>query len=78
VLDLDDRAKQQQTLEGWYATVVREAQNAFDSAADATGDDGNSLLTIERGKNECRKWLSVTKNKIQSNQKEVDDAKKRA
>ena len=78
VLDLDDRAKQQQTLEGWYDAVVREAQNAFDSAADETGDDGNSLLTIERGKNECRKWLSVTKNKVQSNKKEVDDAQKRA
>jgi CRISPR system Cascade subunit CasA len=77
VLDLDDRAKRQQTLEDWYDTVGREAQNAFDSAADATGDDGNSLLTIERGKNECRKWLSVTKNKIQSNKKEVDDAQKR-
>lgn len=77
VLDLGDRAKQQQTLEGWYDTVARDAQKAFDDAADATGDDGNTLLTIERGKNECRKWLNVMRNKIQSNKKEDNNAKKR-
>ncbi len=64
VLDLGDRAKQQQTLEDWYDAVVREAQTAFDRAADSTGDDGNTLLKIERGKDECRKWLNISRSKI--------------
>ena len=75
VLDLDDRAQQQQTLEGWHDTVVREAQNAFDSAADATGDDGRTLLEIERGKATCHSALFKLRSK--SNQKEDDDAQKR-
>jgi CRISPR system Cascade subunit CasA len=64
ILALGDRTKQQQALESWYDTVVREAQSAFDRAADGTGDDGNTLLRIERGKNDCRKWLNVARSKL--------------
>ena len=64
VLALDDRTKQQQTLDGWFDAVVRDAQKVFDDAADATGDDGNTLLKIEQGKNDCRKWLNIARSKL--------------
>jgi CRISPR system Cascade subunit CasA len=65
VLDLGDSATRQQTLNGWLDTVVREAQAAFDHAADSTGDDGSTLLRIEQGKNDCHKWLNIARSKIQ-------------
>ncbi len=64
VLDLGERTNQQQTLEGWCDTVVREAQKTFNDAADKTGDDGNTLLKIERGKDDCRKWLNIARSKL--------------
>lgn len=64
VLALGNPAKQEQTLVGWYDTVVREAEKAFDDAADKTGDDGNTLLKIERGKEDCRKWLNIARSKL--------------
>ncbi len=73
VLDLGDRAKQQQTLDRWYDTVVREAQSAFDRAADATGDNGNTLRHIVEGKAKCHSGLMYLKNNLN---KEGDDAKK--
>jgi CRISPR system Cascade subunit CasA len=39
VLELGDRATRQQRLDEWLDTTVREAQAAFERAADATGDD---------------------------------------
>jgi hypothetical protein len=64
VHQLGERAKQPQALDSWYDTVLREARTAFDHAAEATGDDGNTLLRIEQGKAECRKRLTITYNKI--------------
>jgi CRISPR system Cascade subunit CasA len=63
VLDLGDRVRQQQTLEGWFYAVVREAEKAFNEAAEKTGDDGNTLLKIEQGKERCRKELNILQNK---------------
>ena len=63
VLALGDRAKQQQTLEEWLNTTVHRAQDAFDGAADATGDDGNTLRQIVEGKAECRKQLNILRSK---------------
>ncbi|MCI0608868.1 MAG: type I-E CRISPR-associated protein Cse1/CasA [Anaerolineae bacterium] len=59
VLDLGDLARQKETLDGWLDTVVRQAQSAFERAADATGDDGNTLLKIEQGKENCRRQLNI-------------------
>ncbi len=63
VLDLGDHARQQQTLEGWFDAVVREAEKVFNEAADSTGDDGNTLLKIEQGKERCRKELNILRSK---------------
>lgn len=64
VLALGELDQQSRTLDGWYDTAVRDAQSAFDRTADATGDDGNTLLKIERGKDECRKWLNIARSKL--------------
>jgi len=63
VLALGDRAKQPQTLEEWLNTSVHRAQEAFDGAADATGDDGSTLRQIVQGKAECRKQLNILRSK---------------
>jgi hypothetical protein len=63
VLDLGDLARQKETLNGWFDTVVRQAQSAFERAADATGDDGNTLLKIEEGKEDCRKQLNILRSR---------------
>lgn len=63
VLDLGNDDRQRQTLDGWYDTVVREAQGEFDRAADTTGDDGNTLFKIEQGKERCRKELNISRSK---------------
>jgi hypothetical protein len=63
VLDLGNGDSQRQTLDRWYDTVVREAQGEFDRAADATGDDGNTLYKIEQGKERCRKELNILRSK---------------
>jgi len=63
VLDLGDQTKQKETFEKWLDTVVREAKYAFNKTADITGNDGNILLKIERGKEECRKKLNDLRNK---------------
>jgi len=62
VLDLADATRQRQTLLGWLDAAVREAQDGFDHMADATGDDGNTLLKIEQGKERCRKELNILRN----------------
>ena len=63
VLNLGDLARKKETLNGWYDTVVKQAQSAFERAADATGDDGNTLLKIELGKESCRKQLNILRSK---------------
>lgn len=63
VLALGDLARQKEILDGWLDTVVRQAQSAFERAADATGDDGNTLLKIEQGKENCRKQLNILRSK---------------
>jgi CRISPR system Cascade subunit CasA len=63
VLDLGDLASQKETLNGWLDTVVRQAQSIFERAADATGNDGNTLLKIEQGKENCRKQLNILRGK---------------
>jgi CRISPR system Cascade subunit CasA len=63
VLDLGDLVRQKEILNGWLDTVVRQAQSAFERAADSTGDDGNTLLKIEQGKENCRKQLNILRSK---------------
>jgi CRISPR system Cascade subunit CasA len=63
VLDLGDLARQKETLDGWLDTVVRQAHSAFECGADSTGNDGNTLLKIEQGKEECRKQLNMLRSK---------------
>lgn len=63
VLDLGNDDRQRQTLDGWYDTVVREAQGEFDRAADTTGDDGNTLFKIEQSKERCRKELNILRSR---------------
>jgi hypothetical protein len=63
VLALGDGAKQQQTLEEWLNTAVHRAQDAFDGAADSTGDDGNTLRQIVQGKSKCREQLNILRSK---------------
>lgn len=74
VLDLGERATQQQTLDDWLDAVMREAQTAFDNAADATGDDGSTLRHIVEGKAKCHGALINLRNK---SNKEGDDARTR-
>lgn len=63
VLDLGDLSRQKETLDGWLDTVVRQAQSTFEQTADATGDDGNTLLKIEQGKENCRRQLNILRSK---------------
>lgn len=65
VHDLGDREKQQPTLDAWYDAVVREAQTAFDQAAEETGDDGHALRQIVEGKTRCARALGALKQKFQ-------------
>lgn len=62
VLDLGNASTRQLVLDGWLDTVVREAQDAFDRAADATGDDGSTLRLIVEGKTKCHNALTNLKN----------------
>jgi len=63
VLDLGDRTRQNEVLNDWYDTTVREAQSTFDNAANATGDDGHAMLLIEQGIEQCRKELNFLRSK---------------
>lgn len=65
VLDLGERATQGQTLEQWFETNARIAQNHFERAADATGDDGHSLKHIVQGKQKCARELAQLKMRFQ-------------
>ena len=64
ILVLCDRAKRQQILDDWFDTVVHEAQKVFDHAAEATGDDGNTLRYIVIGKSKCHDELRKLRRKI--------------
>lgn len=64
VLDLGDRATQPQTLEQWCEATAQIAQQQFDQAADATGDDGASLKHIVQGKQRCARDLGMLKGKF--------------
>jgi hypothetical protein len=64
VLELGEPTTRQQILGAWYDTVVREAQKAFDDAADATGDDGNTLGHIVQGKAKCKSELNILRSQF--------------
>ncbi len=64
VLDLGDTDGQQQTLAGWYDIAVREAQIAFERAADEIGDDGHALRHIVQGKAACANELGRLRKKF--------------
>lgn len=59
ILRLSHQDARPQQLEMWLDTAVREAQQAFDQAADATGDDGIALRYIVEGKARCRRELNI-------------------
>ncbi len=61
VLDLGERATQQQTLDAWFDGTARIAQKNFDQTADDTGDDGNTLKHIVQGKQKCARELGRLK-----------------
>lgn len=65
ILALGGRPKQQQTLDEWLDAAEREAQKAFDRAAEATGDDGNTLRNIVMGKSKCRHELRKLRGKME-------------
>jgi hypothetical protein len=66
VIDLGDEATREARLNDWLDETKRQAQCAFDRAANATGDDGNTLRLIEEGKARCRAALTALRN--QTNQ----------
>ena len=63
VIDLGDEATRKARLDDWLDETKRQAQAAFERAAKATGDDGNSLRLIEEGKARCRIALVALRNK---------------
>ena len=65
VIEIGDHSQWEQSLDTWRKTVVREAQNAFDQAADATGDDGAKLHQIVEGKSRCYHELMKIRNQYQ-------------
>ena len=65
VTEVGDHTQWEQALDAWRKTVIREAQNAFDRAADATGDDGATLRHIVEGKSRCHSELTKILNEYQ-------------
>jgi CRISPR system Cascade subunit CasA len=63
VVDLGDEAMRDARLNDWLDDTKHKAQDAFDRAAKATGDDGNTLRLIEEGRAKCRIALAALHNK---------------
>jgi hypothetical protein len=66
VIDLANEDARSTRLDRWLDDARHEAQAVFDHAANATGDDGNTLRLIEEGKAKCRIALAALRN--QTNQ----------
>jgi CRISPR system Cascade subunit CasA len=63
VPNLGEETTRDDQLNRWLDDAKQQAQDAFERAAQATGDDGNTLRKIEEGKAKCRIALSVLRNK---------------
>ena len=59
VLELGNHTTRQQKLDAWLDTAVHKAQQAFDRAAEATGDDGHTLRDFVRGQTRCKRELNT-------------------
>jgi hypothetical protein len=62
VLTLGQIEQRQEKNDEWLNTTIREAQGVFETAADATGDDGRSIRHIVLGKALCKKQLKILLN----------------